>query len=416
MSYIQIEGGNRLCGNLQVQGSKNAVLPILSAALLHEGTTILKHVPDISDVRDTVELLQSLGCRVKWERQQLSIQTGQLNGYSLPRSVVGRMRSSFLLAGALLGRCGRVETFYPGGCCIGARPIDMHLKGFERLGVKTLIEDECVMLTTDCLKGAEIWLPYPSVGATENLILASVRARGETCIYGYAREPEVVALIECLKGMGACIRQDDRKIRIIGVETLRDSVYEIPGDRIVAGTFLAALGCCGGEICLEQVNPMHLGTVLYQLKKAGMKLKAGQDRIWAESKRGLPKGMDIVTGPFPEFPTDLQAVFMAMLTVAGQDSRIRETVFESRYHHVEQLKRCGACIQVRGEMAQIRGGCRLQGTLVEAKDLRAGAALVVAGMAAEGITRVCHAEYVERGYEDLPGDLCALGAKVIRYA
>jgi len=416
VSYIQIEGGNHLCGSLRVQGSKNAVLPILSAVLLHEGTTILKHVPEISDVRDTVELLRLLGCQVTWEKQQLSIRTDRLNGCPLPRSVVGRMRSSFLLAGALLGRCRRVETYYPGGCCIGARPIDMHLKGFERMGVAVQVEGDHVLMRTEELQGAEICLPYPSVGATENLILASVRARGETCIYGYAREPEVCALIECLIGMGARIQIDDRRIRIVGVERLQDSVYEIPGDRIVAGTFLAALGCCGGEICLDRVNPVHLGIVLRQLRDAGMKLKIEKDRIWAECKKGLPGGMNIVTGPFPEFPTDLQAVFMAMLTVAGQDSRIRETVFESRYHHVEQLKRCGARVCLTGETAQIQGGCRLHGALVEAKDLRAGAALVVAGLAAEGTTRVCRAEYVERGYEDLPGVLCSLGAKVMRYA
>jgi len=295
VSYIQIEGGNHLCGNLRVQGSKNAVLPILSAVLLHEGTTILKHVPEISDVRDTVELLRLLGCQVTWEKQQLSIRTDRLNGCPLPRSVVGRMRSSFLLAGALLGRCRRVETYYPGGCCIGARPIDMHLKGFERMGVAVQVEGDHVLMRAEELQGSEICLPYPSVGATENLILASVRARGETCIYGYAREPEVCALIECLIGMGARIQIDDRRIRIVGVERLQDSVYEIPGDRIVAGTFLAALGCCGGEICLDRVNPVHLGIVLRQLRDAGMKEQSDEMIRRVTSSGSYDKALHIVS-------------------------------------------------------------------------------------------------------------------------
>ena len=416
MAYIQVEGGNPLKGSLRVQGAKNAVLPILSAALLHNGTTVLTEVPDISDVRDTLELLRVLGCLVEQKGRRVVIEAkGHMNGY-LPQRMVGRMRSSFLLAGAMLGREGRLETFYPGGCTIGARPIDLHLAGLRKMGAEYVTDRDRISLWADRLAGTEISLAYPSVGATENLILAAVLADGVTVLRGAAKEPEIQALLACLKGMGADIREEAGTIVIHGVSELRDSVYEIPGDRIVAGTILAAVGSCGGDVLLEHVEPEGLGCVLELLEQAGMELdvdRAGS-RIRAKAAGPLPRGMDLVTGPFPEFPTDLQAIFMAMLSVAGSGSRIRETVFESRFRHVEQLRCLGAKIEVSKDVARISGGSMLQGGLVEAQDLRAGAALVVAGLAAEGITLISHAEYIARGYENLPEVLRGLGVQVVQ--
>ena len=416
MAYIQVEGGNPLKGSLRVQGAKNAVLPILSAALLHNGTTVLTEVPDISDVRDTLELLRVLGCLVEQKGRRVVIEAkGHMNGY-LPQRMVGRMRSSFLLAGAMLGREGRLETFYPGGCTIGARPIDLHLAGLRKMGAEYVTDRDRISLWADRLAGTEISLAYPSVGATENLILAAVLADGVTVLRGAAKEPEIQALLACLKGMGADIREEAGTIVIHGVSELRDSVYEIPGDRIVAGTILAAVGSCGGDVLLEHVEPEGLGCVLELLEQAGMELdvdRAGS-RIRAKAAGPLPRGMDLVTGPFPEFPTDLQAIFMAMLSVAGSGSRIRETVFESRFRHVEQLRCLGAKIEVSKDVARISGGSMLQGGLVEAQDLRAGAALVVAGLAAEGITPISHAEYIARGYENLPEVLRGLGVQVVQ--
>ena len=416
MAYIQVEGGNPLKGSLRVQGAKNAVLPILSAALLHNGTTVLTEVPDISDVRDTLELLRVLGCLVEQKGRRVVIEAkGHMNGY-LPQRMVGRMRSSFLLAGAMLGREGRLETFYPGGCTIGARPIDLHLAGLRKMGAEYVTDRDRISLWADRLAGTEISLAYPSVGATENLILAAVLADGVTVLRGAAKEPEIQALLACLKGMGADIREEAGTIVIHGVSELRDSVYEIPGDRIVAGTILAAVGSCGGDVLLEHVEPEGLGCVLELLEQAGMELdvdRAGS-RIRAKAAGPLPCGMDLVTGPFPEFPTDLQAIFMAMLSVAGSGSRIRETVFESRFRHVEQLRCLGAKIEVSKDVARISGGSMLQGGLVEAQDLRAGAALVVAGLAAEGITLISHAEYIARGYENLPEVLQGLGVQVVQ--
>lgn len=399
-----------------MQGAKNAVLPILSAALLHNGTTVLTEVPDISDVRDTLELLRVLGCLVEQKGRRVVIEAkGHMNGY-LPQRMVGRMRSSFLLAGAMLGREGRLETFYPGGCTIGARPIDLHLAGLRKMGAEYVTDRDRISLWADRLAGTEISLAYPSVGATENLILAAVLADGVTVLRGAAKEPEIQALLACLKGMGADIREEAGTIVIHGVSELRDSVYEIPGDRIVAGTILAAVGSCGGDVLLEHVEPEGLGCVLELLEQAGMELdvdRAGS-RIRAKAAGPLPRGMDLVTGPFPEFPTDLQAIFMAMLSVAGSGSRIRETVFESRFRHVEQLRCLGAKIEVSKDVARISGGSMLQGGLVEAQDLRAGAALVVAGLAAEGITLISHAEYIARGYENLPEVLQGLGVQVVQ--
>ena len=399
-----------------MQGAKNAVLPILSAALLHNGTTVLTEVPDISDVRDTLELLRVLGCLVEQKGRRVVIEAkGHMNGY-LPQRMVGRMRSSFLLAGAMLGREGRLETFYPGGCTIGARPIDLHLAGLRKMGAEYVTDRDRISLWADRLAGTELSLAYPSVGATENLILAAVLADGVTVLRGAAREPEIQALLACLKGMGADIREEAGTIVIHGVSELQDSVYEIPGDRIVAGTILAAVGSCGGDVLLEHVEPEGLGCVLELLEQAGMELdvdRAGS-RIRAKGAGPLPCGMDLVTGPFPEFPTDLQAIFMAMLSVAGSGSRIRETVFESRFRHVEQLRCLGAKIEVSKDVARISGGSMLQGGLVEAQDLRAGAALVVAGLAAEGITLISHAEYIARGYENLPEVLRGLGVQVVQ--
>lgn len=399
-----------------MQGAKNAVLPILSAALLHNGTTVLTEVPDISDVRDTLELLRVLGCLVEQKGRRVVIEAkGHMNG-CLPQRMVGRMRSSFLLAGAMLGREGRLETFYPGGCTIGARPIDLHLAGLRKMGAEYVTDRDRISLWADRLAGTEISLAYPSVGATENLILAAVLADGVTVLRGAAREPEIQALLACLKGMGADIREEAGTIVIHGVSELQDSVYEIPGDRIVAGTILAAVGSCGGDVLLEHVEPEGLGCVLELLEQAGMELdvdRAGS-RIRAKGAGPLPCGMDLVTGPFPEFPTDLQAIFMAMLSVAGSGSRIRETVFESRFRHVEQLRCLGAKIEVSKDVARISGGSMLQGGLVEAQDLRAGAALVVAGLAAEGITLISHAEYIARGYENLPEVLRGLGVQVVQ--
>lgn len=417
MAYIQVEGGGRLCGSVSVQGSKNAVLPVLSAAMLHEGTTVFTNVPEISDVADTLELMRQAGCRVRRQGGRVEVDATQLSGYVLPHGMVGRLRSSFLLAGPLLSRMGRIDTFYPGGCSIGARPIDLHLKGFERLGARTLVQADRIYLEapqggTSSLRGATVTLPYPSVGATENLILAAVRSEGVTEIKGAAKEPEIMALCRCLNGMGARVEQAGDRIRVTGVEGLHDSVFCIPGDRIVAGTYLAAAGCCGGEVGIEQVDPAELAAVIEAGRQAGMEIEAGAGRLTVRVEDRLQGGLHVRTGPYPQFPTDLQAVFMVMLTQARQASTVQETVFESRFRHVGELRKLNAGVRTEGDVAHIEGNSRLFGNLVQATDLRAGAALVLAGLAAEGVTVVTQAEYILRGYENFAENLQRLGGRV----
>ncbi|MGN0372522.1 MAG: UDP-N-acetylglucosamine 1-carboxyvinyltransferase [Enterocloster sp.] len=417
MSVIQVFGLTSLKGEISIQGSKNAVLPMMAAALLHKGVTVLTNVPDLLDVSSMVDILESLGCRCLRRGDCMVIDARNIDGTEIPRKYVSAMRSSIIVLGALLGRMGEGSSCYPGGCLIGARPIDLHLMALKELGAE--IHEEDGWLRVRCgdgrsLKGAEIHLSYPSVGATEQAVLASVLARDVTVIHGAAMEPEIEQLCRFLNNMGAVIcGMGTDHLMVQGVTELHDSCFQVEGDRIVAGTYGAAAAAAGGRVLLRGVRPSLLKLPLAMLEQAGAAVRTEEQSCRIEiSVSERPKALDIKTGPYPAFPTDLQSPFMAFLSVGQGVSRIEERVFEKRFATAEALKKMGALIEQKDRTALIRGSWPLKGAEVEASDLRGGAALAVAALAAEGETRISRCRYVSRGYEDICRDLSALGAHI----
>lgn len=413
LSVIEIRGLRRLKGKIKIQGSKNAVLPVMAASLLHSGTVEITNVPEIQDVTCMMGILESLGCVCRLEKGDLTICTEHAFSEEIPAGPAGQMRSSIMLLGPLLGRFGRAYTCQPGGCSIGRRPIDLHLKGLQALGTEISMEGEQIRAYCTELCGSEVTLPYPSVGATENVIMAAVAARGTTVLHGAAREPEIEILCRFLESMGASVSGvGTSKITIEGSRSLRDTSFRIPGDRIVAGTYLGAVMAAGGEVFLEKAPVAHMLGDFKLAERMGAKLTndKGDGVLVTMDKR--PVAADFVTGPYPEFSTDLQSVMMAVASVAEGVSHIRETVFENRFSTAKELQKLGAHIIIDGRTAQVEGICRLLGGDVQAADLRGGAALVVAGLAAERATKVRGYKYIRRGYEDICRDLAGVGADI----
>ena len=420
MEQLVIHGGNPLRGRVKIGGAKNAVLPIIAAALLGgRGVSTLHDVPALEDVYTISAVLRALGVAADYSAadHQLCIDAAQIATVSAPYELVRKMRASFLIMGPLLAREGRAEISLPGGCAIGTRPIDLHLKGFEALGAKIDIFQGAIHASAPKgLRGARIYFDFPSVGATENVMMAASCAAGQTIIENPALEPEIVDLANYLNVMGAHIRgAGTNRIKIDGVPGLCGADYTIIPDRIEAGTYMVAAAMTRGDVYIENAISEHLKPVVAKLKEAGAIIEEDIAGIRVRAD-DVMRAIDLKTMPYPGFPTDMQAQFMAMLTVAEGTSVVTETVFENRFMHVEELVRMGAQIRVDGRTATIEGNVSLTGTEVKATDLRAGAAMVLAGLVAEGETRVGYIHHIDRGYDGLVAKLVALGADIERVA
>ncbi len=411
MAYLEIRQTGPLSGTYRVQGSKNAVLPMLAATLLVPGKTTLRHVPQIRDVNVMLKLLGLLGCRFVWTDEELIIDASNVNNWEIPKELIGQMRSSVILLAPILYRMKKAAVVEPGGCSIGRRPIDIHLYVLESLGVKLTCEKESILAQTDGFSCAVLTLKFPSVGATEQAILAAVVAEGTTVIQNAAREPEIAELCQMLRGMGANIAGDQTgSIVIEGVKTLHESVYEVGADRIVAATCLSALAVCAGEITLTQIKTSYLDGVTGVFEQLGCRITAHGDTLTARRSNPLKSIPFLKTSPYPGFPTDVQSLVMAVLSFADGKSVVEEGIFEGRFRTAYQLQKMGAEIIIKGNQAIIWGGS-LRGAEVTAPDLRGGAALAAAGLGADGVTRVYGYEHIARGYEDLAGMFRALGAQ-----
>jgi len=412
---IVVEGGHRLTGSVRVSSSKNAILPIIAASLLADGPVTLEDTPPLTDVLTMCALITSLGARADRNRRgDLTIHAGSLESVEPPSDLVALMRASLLVLGPLLARKGRAESSMPGGCAIGSRPIDLHLKGFEALGARvTSDRGRIEMWAPSGLSGARIYLDFPSVTATENILMAACLADGQTLIENAAEEPEVVDLASCLNAMGARIRGAGTKlIKVEGVRRLHGATYRVIPDRIEAGTYMVAAAITRGDVLVEGVVVEHLKPITAKLREAGVLVEEESADSVRVVGKGRPRAVDVKTLPYPGFPTDMQAPLMALLALADGTSIVTETVFENRFGHVDGLKRIGADIRTEGRSAIIRGVQALSGSSVAASDLRAGAALVLAALAAEGRSEVSGLAHIERGYADLVGKLRGLGAGV----
>ena len=418
MEQLVIHGGHPLRGRVKIGGAKNAVLPIIAAALFgSRGVSVLDDVPALEDVYTICSVLRSLGVKADYaaKEHRLTIDASRIATVSAPYELVRKMRASFLIMGPLLAREGRAEISLPGGCAIGTRPIDLHLKGFEALGAKIDITQGAIHASAPHgLKGARIYFDFPSVGATENVMMAASCAEGQTILENPALEPEIVDLANYLNVMGAHIRgAGTNRIKIDGVPGLMAADYTIIPDRIEAGTYMVAAAMTGGDVFIENAISEHLKPVVAKLQEAGAEIEEDIAGIRVRAN-GRMKAIDLKTMPYPGFPTDMQAQFMALLTVAEGTSVVTETVFENRFMHVDELLRMGAQIRVNGRTATVEGGQCLVGAAVRATDLRAGAAMVLAGLVAEGETRVGFIHHIDRGYDDLVAKLVALGADIRR--
>ena len=410
-SYI-IEGGHKLEGTVKISGSKNAALPILAATVLNVGKTTLYNVPNIQDTQMMFKILETLGGKVEKKNNKIIIDTSKINKFEIPEELMHKMRSSVILAGALLGRYKKAIFSYPGGCDIGSRPIDLHLRSFEKLGINVVQNYGNIICDAEKIKGEKIDLDFPSVGATENAILASVLAEGITTITNAAREPEIIDLQNFLNKMGAkIIGAGTNEIQITGVKKLKDISYNIMPDRIETGTFLCLAVATKGNLVLENTNAEHITPVITKLQEADCKIEIEKNKIKINSNKKI-KALDIKTMPYPGFPTDMQSVFSAMLTTAKGTSIIVENIFENRFKYTQELNKMGAKITVEGKSAIIRGVRKLYGANVKATDLRGGAALVLAGLSAKGITKVENIEYILRGYENFDKKLRNINANI----
>ena len=413
-TYI-IDGGERLYGKLQAQSAKNTVLPLLAASVLTDEQVKIRGVPTITDVENMMRILSEVGCKIKRKNDCAVIDSSNAVSHEIPPRLTKELRSSVFMLGSVLTRFRRAKISYPGGCDIGLRPIDLHLAGLKRLGVKITEEGGYIECEADRLVGAEILLDFPSVGATENIILAAVKAEGITVIRNAAKEPEIVDLQNFLNAMGANVRgAGGGTVVIEGVKRLHGIEYTPIGDRIEAGTYLIAAAICGGEIEINGVPHENIAALLHKLRENGCKIHTKNDKIILTSS-GKLKSVDLVeTMPFPGFPTDLQAQYSALCCTAKGTTLVVENLFETRYKYAAELKRMGADVTVRGRTAVIRGVEKLHGAKVTASDLRGGAALVVAALGAEGQSTVIDLSHVDRGYADFEYKLKKLGAKIRR--
>ncbi len=415
MSRILIEGGTPLSGAIDIQGAKNAVLPILAATVLNEGVNVLHNCPDLRDVDITLDILRYLGAKAERNGNTLTIDTrGQL-GNHIPEKLMRQLRSSIVFMGAILARNKYAKISAPGGCELGPRPIDLHMKALRELGVKIKETHGYILCNGLEMQGKELHLSFPSVGATENIMLAAALAEGKTVIENAAKEPEIEDLASFLNQMGAKISgAGSSRIEIEGVSELRPTEYRVMPDRIVATTYLCCAAVTGGTVELRRVRPEHLSATLACLRECGCEVASGHDWVKLRAPQRLRAISEITTMPYPGFPTDAQSMFLAMLCTAEGTSIIKETIFESRFKIAEELVRMGADVTVDGRMAVIRGTPKLSGAIVSAADLRGGAALAVAALAAEGVTELENPHYIDRGYENLTETLALLGANVRR--
>ena len=418
MEKLVINGGKRLTGRVKISGAKNAVLPIIAATLLGQETTSrLEEVPALDDVYTIAEVIRELGVKADYDAQahQFTVDSSNIVCWEAPYDLVRKMRASFLIMGPLLARCGRAKISLPGGCAIGTRPIDLHLKGFEALGAAIEIGHGFIDANAPHgLKGARVYLDFPSVGATENILMAASMAEGQTVLENPAQEPEIIDLANFLNVMGAKIRgAGTNVIKIEGVPKLKGASYAVIPDRIEAGTYMVAAAMTHGDVYIENAISEHLKPVIAKLKEAGVSIEEDVDgvRVFCDHST---KAVDVKTMPYPGFPTDMQAQFMAMIATSEGTGMVTETVFENRFMHVDELKRMGANIKIDGRTSVVEGVPKLTGCQVKATDLRAGAAMVLAGLVADGETQVGYIHHIDRGYDHLVEKLVGLGADIRR--
>ena len=413
MKILKINGGKELEGKIKISGAKNSAVALLPATILCDDTVTLHNVPDISDVDALVDILNYLGAKVdNYEEESYRIDTKQMQNREIIEEMSNKLRASYYFMGALLGKYKKAVVSYPGGCSIGSRPIDLHLKGFESLGAKIEYEENNIIISAEELKGSNIYLDFASVGATINIMLAAVKADGTTIIDNAAREPEIVNIAMFLNSMGAKITgAGTSTIRIKGVKNMHSSVHEVIPDRIEAGTYIMIGACACKSLVVENIIPEHLEALTQKLIEMGGDLKIEGDSIYISNKNKL-KAVKIKTQVYPGFPTDMQQVMSALMTKAEGKSVIEETIFENRFRNLYELRKMGANIEVSGNKGYIFGPTKLRGKTVNATDLRAGASLVLAALIAEGTTTINNADYILRGYEHITEKLTSLGAKI----
>ena len=413
MSYLMIGGGRPLHGRIAVQCAKNSVLPVLAAALLAGDACRIAACPRLSDVETAAEILRHLGCTAQWDGGDLLVDTTHISRCDIPEELMRKMRSSVIFLGAILSRCGQAELSYPGGCELGPRPIDLHLTALRTLGAEINEIGGSLLCRANRLRGADIVLTLPSVGATENAILAACGAEGTTVIANAAREPEIADLQDFLQKLGVEIHgAGTSSITVQGKGTLHGCTHRCIGDRIAASTYLCAAAAAGGQVTLSGIDYRHLATVTTALHQAGCRLQCDDDTITLESSGRLRAIAPVRTSPYPGFPTDAQPLLMAALLRSEGATMFVENMFESRYRHVPELLRMGAEIRLEGRVAVVCGVTDLHGAAVRSADLRGGAALVIAGLQAQGVTQIHNMHHIQRGYQDIAGDLAALGAEV----
>jgi UDP-N-acetylglucosamine 1-carboxyvinyltransferase len=416
MDKIRVTGGRRLEGQVTISGAKNAALPILLSSLLTDGPNSYTNVPKLKDIETTLSLLQQLGADVSVENDTVRVDADGLDRFEAPYDLVRKMRASVLVLGPLLARLKRARVSLPGGCAIGARPINIHLKGLAQMGAAVQLHHGYVEVEAPRLKGADIYLDIPTVTGTENLIMAASLAEGETTLRNAAREPEIVALADTLNRMGAEIRgAGTAVIKIRGVSELRPTAVSVIPDRIESGTFMVAAALTGGRVSLLNCEPEHLGALTDKLRQAGVQIDVEGKTLTATGS-GTIISTDVKTQPYPGFPTDMQAQFMVLMSIADGMSVITENIFENRFIHVSELRRMGADIQVSGNTAAVRGVSRLSGAPVMATDLRASASLILAGLVAEGQTVINRVYHLDRGYQQIEKKFADLGASIERFS
>lgn len=411
MGKIYIQGGRPLHGKIHISGAKNSAVALIPATILADSPTTIDNLPDIRDVRIFQALLQEIGANVSLKEGEIEVDPRGISPLPLSTGLVKQLRASYYLMGAMLGRFKKAAVGLPGGCNLGPRPIDQHIKGFEALGANVNTEQGAIFLEAEELKGARIYLDVVSVGATINIMLAAVRAKGQTIIENAAKEPEIIDVATLLSSMGAKIKGAGTDvIRIEGVETLKGCRHTIIPDRIETGTYMLAASATKGQVLLDNVIPKHLESLSSKLREIGIRVQEHDDQLVVDATAADFKSVDIKTLVHPGFPTDLQQPMTALLTLAKGTSIVTDTIYSSRFKHIDELRRMGANIKVEGRSAIIDGPTQLQGTKVTATDLRAGAALVIAGLVASGITEINGVEHIDRGYEHIEKKLKALGA------
>lgn len=413
MKVLKIHGGKDLEGKVKISGAKNSAVALLPATILCDDTVTLHNVPDISDVDALVDILNYLGAKVdNYEEESYRIDTKQMQNREIIEEMSNKLRASYYFMGALLGKYKKAVVSYPGGCSIGSRPIDLHLKGFESLGAKIEYEENNIIISAEQLKGSNIYLDFASVGATINIMLAAVKAEGTTIIDNAAREPEIVNIAMFLNSMGAKITgAGTSTIRIKGVKNMHSSVHEVIPDRIEAGTYIMIGACACKSLVVENIIPEHLEALTQKLLEMGVDLKIEDESIYVSNKNKL-KAVKIKTQVYPGFPTDMQQIMSSLMTTAEGRSVIEETIYENRFQNLYEIKKMGANVEINSNKGYIFGPTKLRGKTVNATDLRAGASLVLAALIAEGTTTINNADYILRGYEHITEKLTSLGAKI----